>query len=228
MNKNNDDFMDNILKEKSLKEDVIVPDNINNIIKLTVSNLPDKSRISRKGENIFSNIYKLLSKIEFASIIELALIIIALILVPTIINNHNKSYNEKRVAENASPVSSVKVPENSKQSSSSIVNNTFDENKAISMVIKDHGDFPANQSESITKEVPIGGGPASSTLKAKVKFTTKVEKTSESAYVVTLIKDWNFTFSGKPVISSWKYNVTPGSITLLESNDNDYLMQTIK
>lgn len=114
---------------------------------------------------------------------------------------------------------------NNRNISTTLSNNTFNEVKAISMVVKDHTDFPLSQSETLSKELPIGG-PQGST--AKVKFTTKVEESSESAYVVTLTKDWGISVNGKYVKSSWKYNVTPDRVTLLESTDNDYLPSTMK
>lgn len=109
--------------------------------------------------------------------------------------------------------------------SNNIDNNTFDEAKAISTVVKDHPDFPSSQSDTITKKLPTGG-PAGAT--ANVKFTTKVEKTAESTYVVTLTKDWGISVDGKYVKSYWKYNVTPNKIALLDSIDNDYLPNTMK
>lgn len=111
------------------------------------------------------------------------------------------------------------------KSSSKTVNNTFNENKAILMVIKEHTNFPAIPSKSIIKELPTGGPQGSTT---KVKFTTEVEKSSKSAYVVTLIKDWGITVNKKYVKSSWTYKVTPNGITLLKSNDNDNLINSMK
>lgn len=111
------------------------------------------------------------------------------------------------------------------KSSSTINNNVLDENKAISMVIKDHPDFPSNQTDTLTKKLPTGG-PVGTT--ANVKFTTKVEKVAESTYVVTLTKDWGIAANGKYAKSFWKYNVTPNSVTLIESIDNDDLPNTMK
>lgn len=73
--------------------------------------------------------------------------------------------------------------------------------------------------------MPIGGKQSST---AKVKFTTEVEKSSGSSYVVTLTKDWGFSVNGKYAKSYWKYNVTRESTSLLESNDNDNLINIIK
>lgn len=102
---------------------------------------------------------------------------------------------------------------------------TFDEAKAISMVVKDHPDFPSSQSDTITKKLPTGG-PIGTT--ANVKFTTKVKKVAEANYVVVLTKDWGISVNGKYAKSSWKYKVTPNSVTLLESIDNDYLPNIMK
>jgi len=106
-----------------------------------------------------------------------------------------------------------------------IDNNTFDEAKAILMVVKDHPDFPSSQSDTITKEIPTGG-PYGTT--ENVKFTTKVEKVAESTYEVTFTKDWGISVNGKYAKSSWKYNVTPNSVTSLEIIDNDYLIKQMK
>lgn len=103
--------------------------------------------------------------------------------------------------------------------------NTFDEAKAISIIIKDHPDFPTNPSNTITKKLPTGGKLGAT---ANVKFTTNVEKIEKTTYSVTLIKDWGITVNGKYVKSSWKYLVTPNGASLSESTDNDYLPNTIK
>jgi hypothetical protein len=45
---------------------------------------------------------------------------------------------------------------------------------------------------------------------------------------VTLTKDWGITVNGKYVKSSWKYKVTPESISSIEIIDNDYFINRIK
>lgn len=102
---------------------------------------------------------------------------------------------------------------------------TFDEAKAITMVIKDHPDFPSSPSDAVSKKLPVGGKQGAT---ANVKFTTKVEKDGESTYVVTLTKDWGITVNGEYVKSFWKYDVTPNNVILLESIDNDNLPILIK
>ncbi|MBZ9687488.1 hypothetical protein G9F72_014245 [Clostridium estertheticum] len=109
--------------------------------------------------------------------------------------------------------------------SNNISKNTFDEAKAILMVVKDHPDFPSSQSDTITKKLPTGG-PQGTT--ANVKFTTKVENAGESIYEVTLTKDWGISVNGKYAKSYWKYTVTTNSVNLLESIDNDNLPNTMK
>ncbi|HVJ48233.1 hypothetical protein [Desulfitobacterium sp.] len=93
------------------------------------------------------------------------------------------------------------------------------------MVIKDYPDFPSNPSYTVSKKLPTGGKQGATT---NVKFTTKVEKDREAAYVVTLTKDWDITVNGKYVKSSWKYYVIPNKAVLLESIDNDNLPNLIK
>lgn len=77
-----------------------------------------------------------------------------------------------------------------------------------------------------SKKPQHSGGEQGAT--ANVKFTTKVDKVGESTYVVTLTKDWGITVNDKYAKSSWKYNVTLNSVTLLESIDNDNLPNTMK
>jgi len=108
---------------------------------------------------------------------------------------------------------------------STLSNNTFNEAKAISMVVKDHTDFPSSQYNTIIKKLPIGGPPGTI---ANVKFTTKAEKFSNSTYLVILTKDWGISVNGKYAKSSWKYKVTSESVTLVDSIDNDYLPNIMK
>lgn len=103
--------------------------------------------------------------------------------------------------------------------------NTFDEAKAIAIVIKDHPEFPINPSDAVLKKLPIGGKQGAT---ANVKFTTKVEKDGKSTYLVTLTKEWGITVNGEYVKSFWKYDVTPNNVVLLESIDNDNLPNLIK
>jgi len=79
-----------------------------------------------------------------------------------------------------------------------ISNKTFDEAKAISMVIKDHQDFPSNPSDIVIKKLPTGDPYGSN---RDVKFTTKVEKMGKSTYEVILTKDWGFSFNNEYVKS---------------------------
>ena len=95
---------------------------------------------------------------------------------------------------------------NNGSAKNNISNTTFNESKAISMVIKNHPDFPSNIAEPEIKKLNTGGLPGTT---ATVKFTTKIEKAGEDTYVVTLTKDWGISVKGKYVKSYWKYNVTP-------------------
>ena len=103
--------------------------------------------------------------------------------------------------------------------------NEFTQDKAISMVIKDHSEFPSNNVDTLTKKLPTGGPPGTT---ANVKFTTNIEKSSGDVYTVTLTKDWGITVNEKYVKSSWKYKVTPDNVVLLKKVDNDYLPGTMK
>lgn len=102
--------------------------------------------------------------------------------------------------------------------------NSFTEAKAISMAMQSHKDFPSNQS-TVTKRLPTGG-PQGAT--AAVKFTTKAEKSSGNSYIVTFTKDWQTSVNGKKAVSTFKYKVAPGSVTLLQNDDNDNIVKTMK
>ena len=102
---------------------------------------------------------------------------------------------------------------------------TFDEAKAISMVVKDHLDFPSSPSDTVTKKLPTGG-PSGTT--ANVKFTTKIQSSGKDTYLVTLTKDWGFSFNDEYVKSYWEYKVMPKSVALIESMDKDYLTDMMK
>lgn len=88
-----------------------------------------------------------------------------------------------------------------------LYNEPLDKAEAISLIIKERPDFPANPKDVITKKLPTGG-PQGTT--ANVKFTTMVEKVGESTYTVTLIKDWGITVNGK-------YAKSFGSTELLQT-----------
>lgn len=102
---------------------------------------------------------------------------------------------------------------------------TYDRNEAILMAIKDHPGFPASTSGKTTWKLPIGG-PKGST--ADVTFATSAQKTEDQIYIVTLTKDWGLTVNGTYVKSYWKYQVTPDSVTLIDSVDNDELPNLMK
>jgi len=115
--------------------------------------------------------------------------------------------------------------DNVKTNSSNInSDSTFDEAKAISLIIKDNPDFPSNSSDTLTKELPIGG-PQGAT--ADVKFTTKIDKIDETTYSATLTKDWGITVGGDYAKSYWKYLVTPKGVSQSESCDKDYLIDAM-
>lgn len=106
-----------------------------------------------------------------------------------------------------------------------ISNKTLDETSAISMVLKNNVDFPSKTSDVLVKKI-VTGGPGGNY--ASVKFTTKVEKKAEGIYIVTLTKDWGFTFNDEYVLSYWKYKVTASGVTLIESKDKDKLPNMMK
>lgn len=103
--------------------------------------------------------------------------------------------------------------------------NGFNQAEAIAEAVKSHPEFASNPNDTVTKELPIGGKQAST---AEVKFTTKVESSDKSTYLVTFTKDWGITVNGTYVKSFWKYRVTQDNIKLIESVDNDNLPNIIK
>ena len=117
------------------------------------------------------------------------------------------------------------LSKNHTYSTSSINTKEFSELDAISILIKNHPDFPVKPSEVITKKLPIGGPPGTT---ANVKFSTSLENVKQGTYMITLTKDWGITVNGKYARSFWKYKVTSSSITLTDSIDNDYLPNIMK
>jgi len=99
------------------------------------------------------------------------------------------------------------------------------EAKAIAKVVEKHPGFPAEPDKVNTIEIPIGGREGN---KAKVELTTAIEPCGEDSYIVTLTKNWNLIVNGTPVVSTWKYRVDKGSVTLLESHDMDATVRIIK
>ena len=104
-------------------------------------------------------------------------------------------------------------------------NEKFSEERAISMVIKDHPEFPSNKADTITNKLPIGG---KSDTTVDVKFKTSIEKSLGDVYNVTLTKDWGITVNGTYVKSFWKYKVTPDNVVIVEKVDNEHLPSIIK
>ena len=108
---------------------------------------------------------------------------------------------------------------------SNIQQKSFDQAQAVVMVVKNHPDFPFSPSDTKIEKLPTGG-PQGTT--ADVKFTTAVMKVGDTAYIVTLTKDWGITVNGKYVKSIWKYSVNPSKVIALESVDNDRFPMAIK
>lgn len=105
-------------------------------------------------------------------------------------------------------------------------NNSFDENKAISKVVKYYPDFPSNPDDTFTQKIFIGGRYPG--IMANVHFSTQVEKCTGSSYIVTLTKDWGITVNGTYAKSTFKYKVTPDSMISVEIIDKDDIVNIIK
>lgn len=97
--------------------------------------------------------------------------------------------------------------------------------KAIAKVVEKHPGFPAEPGKVNRIEVPIGGRKGNT---AKVDLTTAVEPCGRDSYIVTLTKNWNLSINGTPIVSTWKYKVNKGSVTLVESHDMDAAITIIK
>ena len=97
--------------------------------------------------------------------------------------------------------------------------------KAIAKVVEKHPGFPAEPGKVNRSEVPIGGRKGNT---AKVDLTTAVEPCGRDSYMVTLTKNWNLTINDTPIVSTWKYKVDKGSVTLIESHDMDAAVTVIK
>lgn len=96
---------------------------------------------------------------------------------------------------------------------------------AIRQALKEHPDFPVQSGGVKTVRVPTGG-PAGAA--AMVDYETLAEKTPDGNYLITLTKDWHLTVNGQKVFSYWKYQVSPDDVTLLESEDKDFLPNLMK
>lgn len=97
--------------------------------------------------------------------------------------------------------------------------------KAIAKVVEKHPGFPAEPGKVNRIEVPIGGRKGNT---AKVDLTTAVEPWGKDSYVVTLTKNRNLTINGTPIVTTWKYKVDKGSVTLIENRDMDAAVTIIK
>lgn len=97
--------------------------------------------------------------------------------------------------------------------------------QAIAKVLQVMPAFPAEPGKTYSVETPIGGP---FEHKARVNLTTTVEPSGTNSFVVTLTRNWNLTVNGTPVVSTWKYKVDKGSVTLLESHDLDIMVTIIK
>lgn len=106
------------------------------------------------------------------------------------------------------------------------VHESFNKEQAVERIIRNHPEFThAGETKSIET---ITGGPAPGT-KVSGSMSTSVEPASEhGAFIVTLTKDWDFTFSGKKLSGYWKYKVTSDSEELLETKDNTDLIRLVK
>jgi hypothetical protein len=63
----------------------------------------------------------------------------------------------------------------------------------------------------------------------KGTLSTTVEASLEpDTYIVTLIKNWNFSVNGKKLLGYWKYKATPQSVQLIGSEDNTDLIRIVK
>jgi hypothetical protein len=94
----------------------------------------------------------------------------------------------------------------------------FDEKVAVTLVLKDHLDFP--KAGEVKKIETRTGGPAPG-LKVDGELKTTVEKSTErDSYIVTLTKAWNQKVNDKEAKSVWTYKVTPDKVELISSEEN--------
>ncbi|WP_052339534.1 hypothetical protein [Gorillibacterium massiliense] len=103
---------------------------------------------------------------------------------------------------------------------------SFSEQQAVSIVLKDHPEYPeAGQTKAIET---VTGGLAPGT-KVTGSLATEVEAALDpQTYIVTLTKEWNFSVNGEKLIGKWVYNVTPEGAQMLSSEDNTDLIQIVK
>ena len=113
--------------------------------------------------------------------------------------------------------------ENSQQKSTQTVN-IFDENDAISKVIKEHPEFPSSVG---SKEISLDDfGKQGHRLIGSLK--TEVEKVGEDEYIVIMTKKWNIKVNDIDAVSYWKYKVTPDILNLIDSKEKADIVNIIK
>ncbi|MGM0885303.1 MAG: hypothetical protein ACQEXQ_30230 [Bacillota bacterium] len=102
---------------------------------------------------------------------------------------------------------------------------SFNEAKAVDMVLKDHPDFP--KPGKIKKIKTRTGGPYPGTI-VNGELRTMVEQSSgKDVYIITLTKVWKAFVNDIEAKSVWKYKVTPDRVELISSEENDELIHMI-
>lgn len=118
---------------------------------------------------------------------------------------------------------SESIPKSNKQELGQAINK-FDENYAISKVIKEHPEFPSSVG---SKEISLDDvGKQGHKLMGSLE--TKAEKSGQNEYIIILTKKWNIKVNGTDAVSYWKYKVTPDNIILIDSKEKADIIDTIK
>lgn len=100
------------------------------------------------------------------------------------------------------------------------------EDFALTMVLERHPEFPSRPDES--KEICVRTGGQYPGMLVKAKLTTTVEKVNYLTYVITFAKEWQIKINGTQPISYWKYQFFQNDLSLIESQDNEGMINVIK
>lgn len=167
-----------------------------------------------------SYVYLVITRMEVVALKRKSILIVGsalFIAAGCLANSENKKEHAEFSQSIAKPLQPVSV---------SLKPESFDKNKAVAAVFKDHPEYP--QEGEFKQIETMTGGPAPGTL-VKGTLATSVETSSEpDHYIVTLTKQWDFSFNDKKLIGYWKYNVTPQTVHLVDREDNTDLLAIVK
>jgi len=94
-------LFDEILKEKAGNEQMVLPEDVNNIIKETIDNLPEKRKAKVEVINMFNNMCNIVFTEKLAGALTVTVFILILIGIPIVANYYTKTADTKHQGNNA-------------------------------------------------------------------------------------------------------------------------------